>query len=383
MLNTEIFKNTINLIAIRVRNSNTLQVLKSKQIKPNLVDILKVPTVVKLDDENRLILLNKTEKNDLSKEFLDFIQDQGLELEQHQLDLDYGNYNAEYVLKKLLPEELTKDGLQTSFTQTGHLAHFNFKPEYSDYKQLIAQVIIDKNPAIKTVVNKLDTIDNEFRVFPMELLAGVDDYIVTTKELNSLFTFDFKKVYWNSRLSHEHERLVNSFKEPQIVADVMAGVGPFAIPSAKNNVRFLANDLNPESFKWLNLNIKSNKIDRFVRSFNLDGREFIRKAPYLLLDEPFQETIPSLTQKQQKELKHANKSPELLPVRNYIDHFIMNLPASALEFLDAFKPTYKAIQEKYSDTDRPLSFTRPMVHVHCFSKAADMEQATVDICQVS
>ncbi|TIC00155.1 Glc-6-P isomerase [Wallemia mellicola] len=294
---------------------------------------------------------------------------------------DYGNYNADYVLKKLLPEELTKDGLQTSFTQTGHLAHFNFKPEYSDYKQLIAQVIIDKNPAIKTVVNKLDTIDNEFRVFPMELLAGVDDYIVTTKELNSLFTFDFKKVYWNSRLSHEHERLVNSFKEPQIVADVMAGVGPFAIPSAKNNVRFLANDLNPESFKWLNHNIKSNKVDRFVRSFNLDGREFIKKAPFLLLDEPFQETTPSITQKQQKELKHANKSPKLLPIRDYIDHFIMNLPASALEFLDAFKPTYKAIQEKYSDTDRPLSFTRPMVHVHCFSKAADMEQATVDICQ--
>jgi hypothetical protein len=37
------------------------------------------------------------------------------------------------------------------------------------YKHLIAQVILDKNPTIKTVVNKIGNIETEFRTFPMEV----------------------------------------------------------------------------------------------------------------------------------------------------------------------------------------------------------------------
>ena len=35
-----------------------------------------------------------------------------------------------------------------------------------------------KNKKIKTVVNKLDSIDTTFRFFKMELIAGEPDYIV-------------------------------------------------------------------------------------------------------------------------------------------------------------------------------------------------------------
>lgn len=35
-----------------------------------------------------------------------------------------------------------------------------------------------KNPAVKTVVNKIDNIDSKFRFFKMELLAGEPNYIV-------------------------------------------------------------------------------------------------------------------------------------------------------------------------------------------------------------
>lgn len=67
-------------------------------------------------------------------------------------------------------------------------------------------------------------------------------------------------MYWNSRLGTEHERLVNLFTPNDVVADVFAGVGPFAIPASKRGSAVLANDLNPESFKYLQRNIEGNKV---------------------------------------------------------------------------------------------------------------------------
>ena len=77
------------------------------------------------------------------------------------------------------------------------------------------------------------------------------------------FTFDFREVYWNSRLHTEHERLIDKFDREDLVADVFAGVGPFAVPAAKKGCAVLANDLNPSSYKYLIHNISENKVSFF------------------------------------------------------------------------------------------------------------------------
>ena len=59
---------------------------------------------------------------------------------------------------------------------------------------------MDKLPTVKTVVNKTNTIDNTYRSFQMELMAGEPNYITQTKENGLAFELDFSKVYWNSRL---------------------------------------------------------------------------------------------------------------------------------------------------------------------------------------
>lgn len=147
------------------------------------------------------------------------------------------------------------------------------------YSSEILTNVIQKNKGIRTVVNKLNSIDAKFRFFKMELLAGEPNYVVehvgftlpsTTlvpptfgsfqHESNCVFSFDFTQVYWNSRLHTEHERLVRLFSPNDVIADVFAGVGPFALPAAKKGCGVLANDLNPESFKWLLRNVEGNKV---------------------------------------------------------------------------------------------------------------------------
>ena len=67
-------------------------------------------------------------------------------------------------------------------------------------------------------------------------------------------------MYWNSRLHTEHERVVQLLEPEDVVVDVFAGVGPFAIPAAKRGCGVLANDLNPNSAKYLSKNVDDNRV---------------------------------------------------------------------------------------------------------------------------
>ena len=123
---------------------------------------------------------------------------------------------------------------------------------------------MDKNRMIRTVINKTTEVgeQNEYRTFNYEVLAGDGDMKVEVSEENCVFRFDYSKVYWNTRLQTEHHRLVAKFQTGEAVCDVMAGVGPFAIPAGKRNVFVWANDLNPDSYESLKDATLSNKVCR-------------------------------------------------------------------------------------------------------------------------
>lgn len=70
---------------------------------------------------------------------------------------------------------------------------------------------------------------------------------------------------------------------------------------------------------------------------------------------------------------------EYIPVPPTIAHFVMNLPASAIEFLGSYRGLYAGQESLFApETGRKL----PMVHVHCFSVKDDDETlAQRDICE--
>lgn len=289
----------------------------------------------------------------------------------------YYDMSVDEVLRKLLAEDHVNE-VPSSFESVGHIAHVNLRDDCLPYKYWIGRVILDLNqPTIQTVVNKIGSIETEnvFRTFKQEVIAGNSTEpnwsITTVHEHGCCFQLDFRHVYWNSRLSGEHHRLVqliqNSFKEtcettnpnpstieqPQqfVVVDLMAGVGPFAIPltatiteptklKVKSNgqpattklntpkITVYANDLNPISIKFLEINSEKNKCSNLHCS-NCDARELLQKLQVEMVN---------------------------------IDHVIMNLPASAPEFLDSF---------------RGWKLNRlPIIHVYCFGPKCKQATAT-------
>jgi tRNA (guanine37-N1)-methyltransferase len=168
------------------------------------------------------------------------------------------------------------------------------------------------------------------------------------------------------------------------VADVFAGVGPFAIPAARKSCLVFANDLNPSSTQYLTLNCQANRVQDRVRVTTMDGREFIRHAVLEALQNPFVNIRPVQSSKERSKQARAARPlpPAVQPVQRVIKHFVMNLPATAIEFLDAFRDAFT--QSAHASEIRELYSTNgmPMVHCHCFTRELEKERAEEDVTRV-
>ncbi|TDL28086.1 hypothetical protein BD410DRAFT_761443 [Rickenella mellea] len=411
-IDRDAFRKSITVLAAKVPSAKTGSVLKANAMKRMIMNLPKVRNVLPdphgSEMQSRLVLLRVADKDQLTPEAIEFLNAEGCELLPHAVELDYTYWTVgsslsfwlvsdkticgpkDEILQAALPQELC-DESPTGFTVIGHIAHLNLNAEYLPYKHVIGQVILDKNTKVRTVINKLGSIHSQFRFFDMELIAGEPDYLVEHHESDCRFTFDFSKVYWNSRLHTEHDRLVKLFVPTEgIIADVFAGVGPFAIPAAKNGCAVMGNDLNPECARWLRQNVSDNQVTDNVRVFCEDGREFIRTVVSKAFHEPFPPFTQWTTRKKQAKEERRLRDQVVLrgekarsePVppaehapRNTISHFVMNLPDSAIEFLNAFQ----GVLSDVSGDLRAVYHTMPMIHCHCFTRYLEPAEAEADI----
>ncbi|KAI6681796.1 hypothetical protein NL676_035677 [Syzygium grande] len=280
MLDETQFDVHLNLWALRVPRE--LCKVATRALNGYLLDKARVKPITEdpTCERNRLLILSeKVQHSDLSdipEQVLDEVKKLcEIEVVPYSLTLGYSYWGADHLLKQILPPGVE---VPTSFETIVmcHIAHLNIHDELLPYKDVIAKVIYDKNfPRIQTIVNKVGTITNEFRVPKFEVLAGKSDMVTEVKQYGATFKLDYSLVYWNSRLEHEHIRLVSNFQPGETICDLFAGIGPFAIPAAQKGCMVYANDLNPDSVKYLKINAQLNKVDDLVHTFNLDARKFI------------------------------------------------------------------------------------------------------------
>lgn len=256
----------------------------------------------------------------------------------------YEDLNLDECLR-LLGDE---NGVMVSFETVGHIAHLNLPTERLWAKDIIAKILLDKHKHIRTVVNKTKGVDNQFRTMDLELLGGEDNLVTVQHENGYSFKIDFRNVYWNSRLIQERERLSDSFIRGDIVVDMFAGVGPFAVYAGAKGCLVFANDLNPIGTAYIDINASLNKLSNLIHSYNMDAREFARHVAGLgIMD------------------KAVTKYNDHLLNPDAKIHFVMNLPKDAIEFLDVFAGLLKG---KCIKDPRKC-----IVHCYCFSNAADVE----------
>jgi len=123
------------------------------------------------------------------------------------------------------------------------------------------------------------------------------------------------------------------------------------------------------------------QVSQFVKPCNEDGRKFIHHSAKELLTTDTQVDISPKRSRSEK----PNPTPEALHSQVHLtcpktfDHYVLNLPASAITFLTAFMGLYGGHTELFA----PHTSTKlPMIHVYCFNtKSDDNKEEEIKICK--
>jgi tRNA (guanine37-N1)-methyltransferase len=164
-----------------------------------------------------------------------------------------------------------------------------------------AEKILASRPSLHTAVFAKGEVSGEYRTRELVILAGKPTTRTEVTEHGHRFTVDLAGAYFSARLSTERQRILGQVQEGEVILDMFAGVGPFAITLAEKAALVIASDLNPQAVALMVENIARNRTKN---------------------------VLPMLTD--------ARRLADIFPWR--FDRIVMNLPLSGTEFLpDAFR----------------------------------------------
>jgi len=222
-------------------------------------------------------------------------------------------YTAVFSEKQLPPETLTQalqdklscellDKVPQAFDIIGDIVVIDIPPQLKAYQSLIGEAILQTQKNVTTVLAKAGDISGIFRVRDYDYISGENKTKTIHKEFGCQYHVDIAKAYFSPRLSHEHERVATLVQEGETVVDLFAGVGPFSVLIGKRNptVKVYAVDLNPDAVELLYVNVRVNRVEKNVSPILADAREIATTK-----------------------------------LKASADRVIMNLPETAIDFVDA------------------------------------------------
>ena len=159
--------------------------------------------------------------------------------------------------------------------------------------------ILASRPSLHTVVYAKGEVSGEYRTRELVILAGRPTTRTQVTEHGHRFTVDLAGAYFSARLSTERHRILAQLRDDEVILDMFAGVGPFAVTLAARANLVVASDLNPHAVGLMLENIVQNRVrnilpmladarrlagllpwkfDRIVMNLPLAGTEFLPEA---------------------------------------------------------------------------------------------------------
>jgi tRNA (guanine37-N1)-methyltransferase len=207
-------------------------------------------------------------------------------------------------LKTLLAEKLKPEELKLvykSYDVIGDVAIIRVPPNLEQYSSIIAEAIMQTHKNVKSVWRQSSPVSGDFRLRQLEFVSGERKTETIYKEHGCIFRVDLAKCYFSPRLAFERIRIARLVQPEEVVVNMFAGVGTFSIIIAKHSKasKIYSIDINPIAVKYMEENIKRNKVDKQVIPICGEAKKVIEEK-----------------------------------LRNIANRVLMPLPEKAYEFLD-------------------------------------------------
>ena len=191
------------------------------------------------------------------------VDDLGVEMSEEDFE-ERELAETDYKALVQIPDQL-KGLLPTSFDVVGDVAMVKLPEGLAPHAEEVGRALMRTFPRLRTVA--LDKgVKGELRVRDLEVIAGGPGTETLHVEYGIKLLVDPAAVYFNPRLSNERRRVASLVREGELVIDMFAGVGPFAImisSHARPEVVY-AIDLNHEAVEYMKRNIELNRAERVV-----------------------------------------------------------------------------------------------------------------------
>jgi tRNA (guanine37-N1)-methyltransferase len=189
-----------------------------------------------------------------------------------------------------VPEDV-RPMLPSSYDTLGTIAVVKMADDVLPYSAEVGRAILATQKSIKTVCVDSGVAD-QFRTRRIKVVAGERATETTHKEYGMVYKMDVSKVFFSPRLATEREIVSKQVNPGEVVIDMFAGIGPFALLIAKTRKPKVvyAIDMNPDAIGYMKENMTVNKVSNVVPVLG-DAREELpklEKADRIVMNLPHQ-----------------------------------------------------------------------------------------------
>jgi tRNA (guanine37-N1)-methyltransferase len=159
-------------------------------------------------------------------------------------------------------EPVERHVIFSSYDVIGDIIIMKIPNSLQHKKYTIGKQLLESMKHVKCVFLQTSSVDGDFRLRRLELLAGVDRTVTEYHEHGCRFRVDVGKVYFSPRLSTERHRIAERVRDNEIITNMFAGVGTFSILIAKQNPcsTVFSIDSNPKANNLCLVNTRLNNV---------------------------------------------------------------------------------------------------------------------------